>query len=274
MTRTRSDFSAAMLASLLLHGGVLVAALISWPWQKQLPAGTTVPVNIISNATYTDLRAAAQAAQEQAAATEAPVPDAPPEPALETPAPEPVPPAPQPAPTPAKAPAAAKPTVDPTAKGQQKPAPAKPQKALDLDALSASIAKSRPSGGKASSAAQGPARQETAREARPSAGAGKGVSASALAGLVSELQRRWNPNCEVEGGRDVRVRVTFTLSAGGQVVGPVEAGGQENSSNPVVRAAAERAIRAVRQAAAEKSLPREVYGQAWAPTFNAQEACR
>ncbi len=265
MSSTRSDFSTAMVASMLLHGGVLVAALISWPWEKPLTPGTTVPVNIISNATYTDLRAAALAKEVQSAMTEAPVPDALPEPAAPTP--EPTPPTPQPAA------AAPKPVVDPNAKGQQKPTP-KPQKALDLDALSASIAKTRPAGGKTSSAAQGAARPETAREARPSAGAGRGVSASALEGLVSQLQRRWNPNCEVEGGRDVRVRVTFTLNTAGQVVGLVEAGGQENSSNPVIRAAAERAIRAVRQAAAEKSLPREVYGQAWAPTFNAQEACR
>ncbi|MES2723292.1 MAG: energy transducer TonB [Pseudomonadota bacterium] len=273
MARTGSDFSAAMIVSVLLHGGAIVAGLMSWP--KDPPqVGTTVPVNIISNATYTDLRAAAQAAQEQMATTEQPVPDAPPEAAVEAPLPEPLPPAPVPAPSPVKpAPAAAKPTVDPTAKGVQKPA-AKPQKALDLDALSASIAKSRPAGGKSSSAAKGPTRQETALEARAAAGAGKGVSASALAGLVSQIERRWNPNCEVEGGRDVRVRVTFTLSATGQVVGAVEAGGQETSSNPVVRAAAERAIRAVRQAAADKALPREVYGQAWAPTFNAQEACQ
>ena len=32
---------------------------------------------------------------------------------------------------------------------------------------------------------------------------------------------RWNPNCEVEGGRDVLVRVAFKLGVGGQVVGDV-----------------------------------------------------
>ncbi|MFZ3006030.1 MAG: hypothetical protein WA047_07615 [Phenylobacterium sp.] len=166
----------------------------------------------------------------------------------------------------------AKPTVDPNAKGVQKPA-AKPQKALDLDALSASIAKSRPSGGKASSAAKGPTRQETALEARAAAGAGKGVSASALAGLREELNRRWNTNCEVEGGSDVKIRVTFTLSAAGQIIGPVEAGGSEHSSNPVVRAAAERAIRAVYRAASERALPRETFGNVWAPTFDGPTSC-
>ncbi|MBP7651127.1 MAG: energy transducer TonB, partial [Phenylobacterium sp.] len=96
MTHTRSDFSAAMIVSVLLHGGVLVAALISWPKAPQ-QAGTTVPVNIISNATYTDLRAAAQAAQAQMATTEQPVPEAPPEAAIEAPVPDPAPPAPLPA---------------------------------------------------------------------------------------------------------------------------------------------------------------------------------
>ena len=91
--------------------------------------------------------------------------------------------------------------------------------------------------------------------------------------MTDELQRRWNPNCEVEGGRDVRIRVTFTLSSSGQVLGQPDAGGKERSANPVEKAAAERAIRAVFAAAPFRDLPRQFYGDRIAVNFNAREAC-
>ena len=98
-------------------------------------------------------------------------------------------------------------------------------------------------------------------------------AAAAIAGMTDELQRRWNPNCEVEGGRDVRIRVTFTLGSGGQVLGQPDAGGKERSANPVEKAAAERAIRAVFAAAPFRDLPRQFYGDRIAVNFNAREAC-
>jgi hypothetical protein len=76
----------------------------------------------------------------------------------------------------------------------------------------------------------------------------------------------------VEGGRDVRVRVSFALGPAGDLTGPVEAGGLERSDNAVVRAAAERAIRAVLQAAPFPALASPV-GQRIAVNFNAREAC-
>jgi len=268
--RERSDFSLAMIASVLLHGGLLAAVMLARPWEHQLPIGAVVPVNIVSNSQLTDLRAAAQAAQEQQAQTPEPVPEAPPAPAEPAPQPQPkpAPPAPQPTPIPPKPvpTPSLKPAIEP--KAQPKPAP-KPEKSLDLDALAASIAKTS----KASSAAKGPARAETALQARPAAGAARGLSANALSGLAGELQRRWNPNCEVEGGRDVQVRVTFTMGPGGQLVGQVEAGGLEQSSNPVVKAAAERAIRAVHQAAPFSAQYRDAFGQKVTVNFNGREAC-
>ncbi|MDP3300267.1 MAG: energy transducer TonB, partial [Phenylobacterium sp.] len=115
------------------------------------------------------------------------------------------------------------------------------------------------------------ARPETASQARPTTGSG--LSGAAMSGLAEELQRRWNPNCEVEAARNVRVRVTFRLGGDGRVVGDVRAGGQENSSDPVTRAAAERAIRAVYSAAPFTTLPREFYGDQIAVSFNAAQAC-
>jgi len=264
VTARTHEFSPAMIASLALHLGVFGLAFVSWPWTRDLAVGASVPVNIVSNAPDTNLRPAIQAPEDQTAQTEQPVADAPPEAAAPDPTPVPTPPAPKPAPAPpAKA----------TEKAPSKPAP-KPQKAagLDLDALAADVAKAaKSSGSRTSSAPRGQARAETAKVARPDLG--DGMAANALKGLADELQRRWNPNCEVEGGRSIKVRVTFTLGAGGQVVGQVEAGGKERSANAVEQAAAERAIRAVHQAAPFKTLPRDFYGDRIAVNFNAAEAC-
>jgi len=255
----RRELSPAMLGSLLLHGGLAAALLISWNFTRDLKVGAIVPVTLVTNAEATDLRAAEQAPEVQTAQTEAPVPDAPAQSVTPEPAPQPAPkvaatpkPTPAPAPTPAPKPV--------------KPQPAaKVEKGLDLDALAASVSKSAKS-----SAARGPARTETALQARPALGAG--LSAAAMSGLTEELQRRWNPNCDVEGGRDVQVRVVFTLGAGGQVVGQV-ASQIRTAQNAVSLAAAERAVRAVYAAAPFRTLPREFYGDRIAVNFNAREAC-
>jgi outer membrane biosynthesis protein TonB len=265
MTRERSP---ALIASALLHAGLLIATMITWPWTRELKVGAVVPVNIVSSAPATELRPAVQAEEEAPAQAEEPTPEAPP--------PEPVPPPPQPQPQPKPAPTPTPKTPEPktpTPKATQ-PAPKTPPQKTEranpdfLDSLAADVAKLSK---QQRAATKGPSRPETAREART--GAGEGLSAAALQGMADELQRRWNPNCDVEGGRDVRVRVTFTLGAGGRVVGEVSAGGQENSSNPVVKAAAERAIRAVYQASPFTRLPREFYGSPIAVNFNAREAC-
>jgi protein TonB len=262
MSQTRSDRALPLAGSFLLHGGVLALGLLSFGKVHELSAGSVVPVTIVTNAPTTDLRAAVQADEAAPALTEEPVPAAPVESVAPTPAPVPTPPLPKPAP------AVAPPTPKPVPTKPTKPA----EKGLDLDALAASVAKvTKASGAKASSAARGPARAETALQARPAMG--QGLSANAMAGLSAELQRRWNPNCEVEGGRDVHVRVTFMLGAGGQVVGQVDAGGQDKAPDSVTKAAAERAIRAVYQAAPFKNLPREFYGDRIVVNFNAREAC-
>lgn len=260
----RRDLSPAALGSIALHVGVAVALLISWPWSKDLKVGAVVPVTIVANAPATDLAPAEHAPVEQTAQTEAPVPDAPAEVVPPPPQPTPTPPAPAPKPVPTPAPT----------KAVEKPAPQKPQpkpeKSLDFDALLASLPKSKSAAPKASSAPKGPTRAATAPEARPNLGSGN--AAAALSGLTEELQRRWNPNCEVEGGRDVAVRVTFQIGAGGQLVG--EPAAQIRGGQPgVAQAAVDRAIRAVYAASPFRNLPREFYGERIAVNFNAREAC-
>lgn len=288
----RTGLSPAMAGSVLLHLLLGAALVFLKPWARDIPPGSAVPVTLVTTADIPDVRPADASPEPQTAQTEAPVPEAPPEPAAAAPPPpQPAPrPAPPPVPTPAPVPkpvARPAPTPKPSpapAAVAPKPTPAKPSppsrpvpttaarppaKSLNLDALAASVAKA----GATSSAPKGPTRPETALQAREAAGAAKGLSASALAGLADELQRRWNPNCDVEGGKDVRIRATFTLGFGGQVLGTVDAGGLENSSNPVIQAAAERAIRAIHQAAPFSTLPRDLFGQRVAVNFNAREAC-
>jgi protein TonB len=260
----RAEVSPAALGSVALHGTILVALLISWRFGHDLKIGSAVPVNIVANAPETNLREAEQAAQVQSAQTETPVAEAPPQAA---------PPPAQPAPTPpAPAPIPAKPAPTPTPTPAKAQKPAKPEKSLDLAALDASLAKSatKPAPAKPSSATQGPARQETALQSRPALGTGN--SAAAVSGLADELQRRWNPNCDVQGGRDVLVKATFQLGAGGNVVGEVATEVVRGQGN-VAQAAAARARSAVFAAAPFRSLPREFYGERISVNFNAREAC-
>jgi outer membrane biosynthesis protein TonB len=257
----RREISPALMGSVLLHATVAVMFMVSWNFARDLKVGTVVPVTIVANAPSTDLRPAVEAPEVQTAQTDEPVPEAPLESAAPEPQPAPAPPTPAPKET---RPAEKLPAVKPTQ-------PVKPEKGLDLDALSASVSKMvKTSTTKPSSAAKGPARPETAAEARPAVGTG--LSAAALTGLTDELQRRWNPNCDVEGGRDVQVRVAFVIGAGGQVVGNV-ASQIKGAQNAVSLAAAERAVRAVYAAAPFRNLPREFYGDKIAVNFNAREAC-
>lgn len=251
----------AALGSVALHGSIALALMISWG-SRDLKVGGVVPVTIVSSAPDADTRPAEQAPLAQTALTETPVADAPPDP---------VPPPPQPAPA-VPTPKAAKPVEKAPALSPDKPAARPAEKAFDLDALAASLTKpSRNAPQRPSSAPKGPTRPETAPVARNTVGSGLAAGA-AVTGMTEELQRRWNPNCDVEGGRDVLVRVTFQLGVSGQVVGDVVSQIQ-GARSPVATAGAERAVRAVYAAAPFRGLPREFYGDRVAVNFNAREAC-
>ncbi|HYD46201.1 MAG TPA: energy transducer TonB [Phenylobacterium sp.] len=282
----RSDLRPALAGSALLHAAVVLAALISWPFLgKPVKMGEVVPVNIVSNAEASNLRPAVQADEPAPAATEDPLATAPPEMAAPSLEPDPAPPTPQPAPKAERAPPPPKtvtpaqktPTPKPATKqaptAATKPSRPTPAPGLDLDALAASIAKTtRPSGQRVSSAAKGASRPETAAQTRPGAGARTGEAAAALNALADELGRRWNPNCNVEGGDAVRLSARFHLAAGGAVRGdPQIIRGM--SSDPVVQAAAIRAIGAIKAASPFEDLPPDLYGQDIIVNFDARKVC-
>jgi outer membrane biosynthesis protein TonB len=220
--------------------------------------GSVTPVTLVAHAPTGDFSAPAEAPEPQTAQAEQPVPEAVPEPIAPAPQVQSQPPAPQPAPAKAQTPQAAK-----------TQAPAKPEKSLDLDALEASLSKLKPAGGKPSSAAKGPSRSAAAPE--PHVGLSAAAQAS-LNGLTDDLERRWNPNCEVEGGRDVQVRVLFMIGSSGGLAGDV-ASQIKSAQTPAAQVAAERAVRAVYAAAPFPNLPKELYGQKIAVNFDAKHAC-
>jgi outer membrane biosynthesis protein TonB len=257
------------MGSVALHALVAAALLISWRFTRELTLGSAVPVTIVSNAPTGEAPAALQAPETQAPQVEQPTPEAQPSPVPPAPQPSPAPPQPAPAkaePAPAPKPAKAAEKSAPT----RTQAPAKPEKSLDLDALAASLSKmSKAGGGKPAAAAKGPAKAATAPVT------GQGASAAtqaALNGMTDAVERRWNPNCDVAGGRDVQVSVFFRIDSAGQVIGDVTSQ-LRSAPSEVARAAADRAVRAVYAAAPFRNLPRELYGQSFKLNFDAKDAC-
>ena len=266
MTRRddKTNFSPALAGSIGLHV-LVVAAILIGPWKPSKPViiGESVPVTIVTEGP-TNVRPAIEDVVDQTAQTEEPTPEADPQPPAPVPAPVPTP-----APAPPKT-AAPAPTPKPT---PTKPAPAKPEPDF-FASLEKTLAKTPKATGKpVANAPKGPTRPETATQARPGAGAMTGLQAAAINGMKDEIQRRWNPNCEVEGGAAVQVKVSFKLATGGRIVGQVTAGDAERSSDPVVKAAADRAIRAVYQSAPFEGLPPDYYGQQLNLNFKARDAC-
>ena len=256
----RESRGPALIAAIVLHVGLFLAVV----WFSRpafMPTGNSVPINIVATGPTTDSRPAQAAPIAQDAQTPEPVPQA------KAPEPQPTPPQPvvkqvQPAPpTPVARPV---PKPVPT---QAKAAPTPARDAFSLDALQASIAKAAHSApAKPANARRGPARVETAPEARVDAGTG--VSQSDIAGLRDLLQRLWNPDCTTD--EKVVITVRFTVSFDGRIQGRVAAGGQDSSSDPVVFAAARRAIDAVHQAAPYAETYR---GQTIVVPFDAKKAC-
>lgn len=259
----RIEVSPAAIGSLALHLGVAVALMVHLG-SRELKVGSVVPVTIVSNAPPAPPPPAVQGPEELPAQAEEPAPEpVPPTPTPPAPQPKPTPAPPQPKPAPTPPPKAAPPKAT-------QPAPKPVQKGLDLDALDASLAPSKPTGGKASNAAKGPSRAATSPTPRDTVGDQLAYN-QAMEGLVDELTRRWNPNCDVEGARDVSVTVTFIIGPGGAVSGTPSVQ-IKSARNDMSQTAADRALRAVMGASPFRSLPREYYGRKTV-NFLAREAC-
>jgi outer membrane biosynthesis protein TonB len=274
MAEASSHRGPALTASALLHVALLASAVIVWPWTKPVKLSSVVPVTLVTAEEPSEPSQAIAAPTPQTAQTEAPTPDAPPPAAAPQPTPLPIPAPPPPRPTLSKpAPAPSKPADKPA------PTPAKAAakadtSSFDPDAVLASLNKSaKASGAKQSSAKKGPARPQTAVQARLTTGAGDATAASALTSMAASLQRLWNPNCDVPGAGDLDIRVTFRLSAGGRLVGSPQSSGDNAPESSLLRVASDRAKRAVYAAQPFEGLPQTLYGQPITVKFNGQAAC-
>jgi outer membrane biosynthesis protein TonB len=268
--RRRESLTPAFLAAVALHVGVALIALYA-PRPPMGPLGTAVPITLVARGPTTDSRPAEAAPVTQSAQSETPVPQAKAPAPPPAPAPRPAPPTPEtppvktvkPAPEPRPTPAAQK------AQPKPMPPPKPTRDTFSLDALAADVAKVRRAAPpRPTSGARGPARAETAPEARVDAG--QGVSQTDIAGLSQLLERLWNPSCNTAGGDAVVIPIKYTVSFDGHVVGRIVLGAHGASSDPIVATATRRAIDAIHQAEPYADTFR---GQTFTVIFDATKAC-
>ncbi len=244
----------ALVASIAVHAavilGVLGYGLLGFTREPQ-PMVTSIPVQIVSDTL-------------ELGGTPGPeAPEAPPEPPVETPAvappppPTPAPPPPRPperavTPPPKRPPPPPRPPVTPPRR------PAEPS--LDLGELARTppgnapprTPPPRPGGG----GTPGPAQQ---------------TSGPQITAMFQQIIPNWILPCDVPGARNLRIQMDVTLSSDGRIVsGPTLVGAR---SDPVWRASADGAIRALRQTA-PFDVPSGFTGGSYRPTFNTEEACR
>jgi len=278
MSRESLERVPAVAAAAALHVGVFLAAMFLAQWlNKPEPITQVTAVTLMTSADVAAAREAMQADQAQEAAAPDPTPQAPETPPAPEPAPTPTPAPPMPTPAPPKpnptpAPKAAQ-AEGATAAAKATAKPAKPAPSMDFDALAKSLeASAKASGSKTSSAQRGPARPRTAVKASTSNGNTDAVSAGALASLGAELQRLWSLDCDVAGRSDVAIQVAFRLGSSGNLIGdPVSS--QQGASDAIIKAASDRAVRAVYAAQPMTNLPAGLYGPRIVVNFNAKQAC-
>lgn len=251
--------------------GLLLLSGLQKPNEIQ-PLVNSVPVSIVSDQV---IEAAAPDNPQETPSEEDGATAPPPEMVEPTPpAPQPTPPAPVPTPKPAekatpRPPTPRPPTPTPPTKARPTPprpnptppraAPRREEPSLDLDALA------------------GPPRPNTNR-GRPAAGQqGRGTAPQAtgpqVTAIFNQVYSHWNVfiACNMPGGDQLRIQVDVSLSASGRITaGPTLVNPR---ADPVYRAAAEEAVRALR-ATAPFDVPDGFQGGAFRPTFNTERACR
>ena len=258
---TKSRPSPAIIGAVLLHVGVAGMFLIRWPEREAeiMPTVSSVPVSIISSAV---VEAAAPDNPSEELVTEeaatAPV-ETPPEPV--PPAPTPPAPTPRPTPTPTPRPTPPRPTPPrptPPRPTPPRPPPAQPQPTLDL------APRARP---------RRPAPTPGPRPATGQQGRGQAAQATGpqLTAIFNQVYPNWTLPCDIPGANQLRIEMDLTLSADGRITaGPTL---RNARSDAVYRAAADGALRAIRQTA-PFDVPAGFPGGAYRPTFNTERACR
>ncbi|MEA3473273.1 cell envelope integrity protein TolA, partial [Brevundimonas sp. SPF441] len=103
------------------------------------------------------------------------------------------------------------------------------------------------------------------------AGAASQATGPQITAIFNQVYPNWILPCDIPGADQLRIQVELTLSADGRITrGPSLINAQ--SSN-VYRAAADGALRALRQTA-PFDVPQGFPGGVYRPTFNTERACR
>ncbi|MBU2377706.1 MAG: TonB C-terminal domain-containing protein, partial [Alphaproteobacteria bacterium] len=163
-----------------------------------------------------------------------------------TPVPRPTPPRPTP------------PRPTPPRPTPPRPAPPQPQPSLDLDALA------------------GPRRPAPTTGTRPATGQqGRGQAAQAtgpqLTAIFNQVYPNWTLPCDIPGANELRIEMDVTLAPDGRITsGPTLRNARSDS---VYRAAADGALRAIRQTA-PFDVPAGFPGGPYRPVFVTERACR
>jgi len=238
MSRESLERVPALAAAVAFHVVVLLLAIMLGNMLNQPGVGDQVTtVTLMSAADVAAARDAMQADQSQEASTPSPAPLAP----------EPTP-APAPTPTPTPAPSQPNPAPQPRPEAKPNAKPAKPAPTMDFDALAQNLeASAKASGGRPSSARPGAPRPATSIHVHSPSGANSPAAKAAIASMQDGLQRLWNPSCEVLGGNDITIVLHYAVEPGG-ILRPKSVSSTEgNSADPLIRAASDRAVRAVYQ---------------------------
>lgn len=249
-----------MLISILLHGGVVASALIYFPAASRIASDTVIiPIELVTLADTSNVRAARPepepeleepAPEEDQTIAEVIEPEPEPEPVIPEPEPEIIPPAPREEPEPVEA----DPEPEPEPPAPQ-PEPEPEPDRLNLGDLSRLVDRSR----EARDANRG-----EAGDARRSEGAGTAMTATLQAMAASQIQRCVRSNADAPLDMDLRVIVEVRLERDGSLASAPQLRDQSrilNSTNPFLRVAGERALRAVIDCAPYQ-LPAQNY-QEW-----------
>ena len=267
MAPARTNRSPALFASALGHVLVIASALIAWPFlMKPAELGKVVPVTLVTNGPPADLKAAEKAPEPLPALAPAPTPQAPPQPAPISSAP-PTPPA---APAPSKASSAAK--------AAPIKANAKPD-SINWDKLLAEISSTpaRPTT-QQTSGQPGQVQRRTAPVAQQGQGEDERMSANEVQALGDKLGKLWNPNCQVLGANDTNIKVQIQFTSQGWVVKKqlVNEAEIRASNNPVLVAAADRAMSAIGRGEPYSDVLNPAHYSSWrvlVVNFNAKQVC-
>ncbi len=255
----------ALVGALAVHaliGAGLVWMVLFAPTPPRLPVNNAIPVQIVSDTLVSgggEITPSDEPTTEEAntAPVEAPVEPPPPEPTPPAPAPRPTPPRPAPQPTP-RPPEKRPPTPPRPQPPRPQPPRQPPQPSFDPNANAGPL-RNNP----------GPARRP------PPGGGGAGPvqqsSGPQITAMFQQIIPNWILPCDVPEARNLRIQMDVTLSRDGRITaGPTLISPR---SDPVWRASADAAMRALRQTA-PFDVPDGFTGGSFRPTFNTEEACR